>query len=80
MARAADDGYEQELLPGLRSSVDAARLADELDHIVPLWQGGQDAPHNRQGLCHDHHSAKSAAEAKERNGGGIGSLKSLAGR
>jgi hypothetical protein len=30
MARAADDGYEQELLPGLRSSVDAARLADEL--------------------------------------------------
>jgi hypothetical protein len=30
MARAADDGYEHELLPGLRSSVDAARLADEL--------------------------------------------------
>jgi hypothetical protein len=30
MARAADDGYEHELLPGLRSSVDAARLADEM--------------------------------------------------
>jgi hypothetical protein len=30
LARAADDGYEHELLPGLRSSVDAARLADEL--------------------------------------------------
>jgi hypothetical protein len=30
MARAADDGYEHELLPGLRSSVDAGRLADEL--------------------------------------------------
>jgi hypothetical protein len=30
MARAADDGYEHELLPGLRSSVDAAHLADEL--------------------------------------------------
>jgi hypothetical protein len=30
MARAVDDGYEHELLPGLRSSVDAARLADEL--------------------------------------------------
>jgi alpha-glutamyl/putrescinyl thymine pyrophosphorylase-like protein len=30
MARAADDGYEHALLPGLRSSVDAARLADEL--------------------------------------------------
>ena len=30
MARAADDGYEHELLPGLRSSVDAGRLADEM--------------------------------------------------
>jgi hypothetical protein len=30
MARAADDGYEHELLPGLRSSVDADRLAEEL--------------------------------------------------
>ncbi len=30
MARAADDGYEHELLPGLRSSVDADRLAGEL--------------------------------------------------
>jgi hypothetical protein len=30
MARAADDGYEHELLPGLRSSVDAVRLADEI--------------------------------------------------
>jgi hypothetical protein len=30
MARAADDGYEHDLLPGLRSSIDAARLADEL--------------------------------------------------
>jgi hypothetical protein len=30
MARAADDGYEHPLLPGLRSSIDAARLADEL--------------------------------------------------
>jgi hypothetical protein len=30
MARAADDGYEHELLPGLRATVEAARLADEL--------------------------------------------------
>ena len=30
MARAADDGYEHDLVPGLRSSVDAGRLADEL--------------------------------------------------
>ncbi|MBI5104908.1 MAG: hypothetical protein HZB46_07970 [Solirubrobacterales bacterium] len=30
MQRAPDDGYEHDLVPGLRSSVDAARLADEL--------------------------------------------------
>ena len=30
VARAADDGYEHELVPGLRASADAARLADEL--------------------------------------------------
>ena len=30
MQRAVDDGYEQDLVPGLRSSVDAGRLADEL--------------------------------------------------
>lgn len=30
MARAADDGYEHDLVPGLRSSADAGRLADEL--------------------------------------------------
>jgi hypothetical protein len=30
MARAADDGYEHDLLPGVRATVEAARLADEL--------------------------------------------------
>lgn len=30
LARAADDGYEHELLPGLRATADAARLAGEL--------------------------------------------------
>lgn len=30
VTRAADDGYENDLVPGLRSSEDAARLADEL--------------------------------------------------
>ena len=34
MARAADDGYEHELLPGLRSSVDAARLVDEMSYAA----------------------------------------------
>lgn len=41
-------------------------LATELDHIVPLWKGGHEADHNRQGLCHEHHAAKTAEEAKER--------------
>ena len=30
MERAPDDGYDQDLVPGLRSTVDGARLADEL--------------------------------------------------
>jgi hypothetical protein len=30
MARAADDGYEHDLVPGLRATVEAARLADEI--------------------------------------------------
>ena len=30
MSRAADDGYEHDLVPGLRATVEAARLADEL--------------------------------------------------
>ena len=30
MARAADDGYEHELVPGLRATLEAARLADEI--------------------------------------------------
>jgi alpha-glutamyl/putrescinyl thymine pyrophosphorylase-like protein len=30
MARAADDGYENDLLPGLRATVEAAHLADEI--------------------------------------------------
>lgn len=43
-------------------------LATELDHIVPLWKGGADAPHNRQGLCSPCHAAKTAEEARERAG------------
>lgn len=36
-------------------------LATEVDHKVPLWQGGSDDPwsdQNRQGLCRDCHKAK----------------------
>jgi hypothetical protein len=45
MARSADDGYEHELLPGLRSSVDAVRLADELAFAAErLDELGADPP------------------------------------
>ena len=40
----------------------------ELDHIVPLWKGGQDNDGNRQCLCPDCHKTKTAAEAAERAG------------
>ncbi len=46
------------------------RLATELDHITPLLAGGRESETNRQGLCRDCHSAKSAREALQRAGGG----------
>lgn len=38
----------------------------ELDHVVPLWMGGQDVDSNRQCLCPDCHKAKTAREAAGR--------------
>ena len=47
----------------------------ELDHIVPLWEGGADVPDNRQILCvwwdemgnkRGCHAEKTAEEAKRR--------------
>lgn len=37
-------------------------LATDVDHIVPKALGGTDAMDNLQGLCHAHHSAKTATE------------------
>lgn len=31
------------------------RLADEVDHIVPLSQGGKDVDENTRNLCREHH-------------------------
>jgi 5-methylcytosine-specific restriction protein A len=42
------------------------RAATQLDHQVPLWQGGQDVEANRQGLCDDCHDAKTKKEASLR--------------
>lgn len=45
-------------------------LATELDHIVPLCEGGAESPANRQGLCCECHKAKTLSEATQRGGGG----------
>jgi hypothetical protein len=42
--RAPDDGYEHDLVPGLRSSVDAARLADELAFSAARLRELSEAP------------------------------------
>lgn len=46
-----------------------ARLAQFVDHIVPLWAGGAEADENRQAICKPCHDAKSAAEAAARAAG-----------
>ena len=47
---------------------DAGRttLATEVDHIVPLWQGGSDDESNLQAINHECHKRKSAIEAAQR--------------
>lgn len=39
------------------------RPTDEIDHIVPLHHGGEDTDENCQGLCTEHHFAKTAGES-----------------
>jgi 5-methylcytosine-specific restriction protein A len=41
-------------------------IATEVDHKVPLHLGGIDAEPNLQGLCHDCHAVKTAAEQAAR--------------
>lgn len=41
-------------------------LAEEVDHITPLWKGGPDTSENLQSLCREHHNRKTAEEAAER--------------
>ena len=43
--------------------------ATEVDHVVPLHQGGADDESNFQSLCNDCHKAKTAQEARGRAGG-----------
>ena len=41
-------------------------IATEVDHVVPLVQGGADDESNLQGLCSPCHKAKTALEAGKR--------------
>jgi 5-methylcytosine-specific restriction protein A len=38
------------------------RLATQRDHIKPLFEGGEDADENTQGLCDECHDGKSLQE------------------
>jgi 5-methylcytosine-specific restriction enzyme A len=42
--------------------VGVVRVATQRDHILSLEEGGADDDTNVQGLCHEHHEAKSLAE------------------
>lgn len=41
-------------------------LAEEVDHKVPVWEGGTDDDGNLQAICKPCHKAKSAREAARR--------------
>jgi len=43
------------------------RVAVEMDHIIPLNEGGLDHESNLQGLCHACHADKTAAEQLARH-------------
>ncbi|MEX5744668.1 HNH endonuclease [Massilia sp. X63] len=59
--RARDHGLCQECKRQGKTSLGAA-----VDHIKPLWDGGDDSDTNKELLCQPCHDAKSAREAKER--------------
>jgi len=42
------------------------RLAHEVDHVVPLWEGGAESDANRQALNSECHAKKTEAEARRR--------------
>lgn len=46
------------------------RASREVDHRIPLVDGGSDSDENLQGICPECHKAKTAAEVKARGGHG----------
>ena len=63
-----DDGAATSVCPWGDRPV--PRDAAQLEHIVPLCEGGTDDPDNLQGLCACCHAVKSAAEARARASAG----------
>lgn len=59
--RTRDHGLCQECKRQGRTSVGAA-----VDHIKPLWAGGDDGDENKELLCQPCHDAKTAREAGQR--------------
>ena len=47
--------------PLCRDESGCAKPSTDVDHITPRRQGGADALSNLRGLCHEHHSAKTAS-------------------
>lgn len=45
-------------------------LADEVDHVIELQDGGTDADANLEALCHEHHAEKTARSQAARRGQG----------
>lgn len=45
------------------------RPAHEVDHIVPVWDGGGEGDANLQAINRECHKAKTADEARRRGGG-----------
>jgi len=58
------DGYTCQACGGVT-------VAGEVDHVMPLHLGGAEGDENRQWLCKDCHSAKSAQEEKGRGGSNL---------
>lgn len=62
---------------GVCQCLDCRRLgrvlrAHEVDHVVPVWEGGTDDPSNLQAINRDCHRAKTVAEAARRLQAGAG--------
>jgi 5-methylcytosine-specific restriction protein A len=54
--------FQQNPLCVMCEAAGRIKLAQELDHIVALANGGEDVPENRQGLCRECHDAKTRNE------------------